>query len=237
MVVKWAFIATDQRLWAWILVNITIFIFLVLFLRIYCLGKSQLKHHKQDNRILVKQSNVSIGANTSNEYIIFERLRLICCIILVSYSLWPFQYYISNLNPIELLLLVCLSSMTDLGINIMIAVIAHRTLTSYYKIVRGCHLPKWYKLALFIWVFINGFCSCIIEILSYGFTNKLSIFDTIFNKWAYVYITLESLLFIILFRFLIIIANIFSKIYKYEKRRGMKTDAVNIVYLYCLNML
>ena len=227
--VTWTYDITDRRLWAWIGVNSIMFIFIIMFFYIYILGKYQ----SEENRLKrMKVSNVSIGVSTNNDYKIFDRLRLLCCFILICYSIWPFQFYLSNLKQYERLLIVCCSSIADLGVTLMITIIAHRTLTSYHKIVKGIQLPSCYNFILITFFICNGICSFLIEILSYGFVNKLNIFDTIYNYWAYPYIAAESILFILLFRFLVKIAIIFSKIFKYEKSRGLRpTDQVNHLYI------
>jgi len=116
--------------------------------------------------------------------------------------------------------------LADFGTSIVIAMIAHRTFKSYHKIVRGTKLPQHYNVILFTYVFIDGLCSSVSDILSYGFQNDL--YDKIYYYWGYVYVGIEIILFCTLFRFISKIIIIFSKIYKYEKSRGTKTDAKEI---------
>lgn len=225
----WAFTSSDKVLWAWVAVNVTIFIFILMFFHIYYLGKRKSRDYRLKS---LKVSNISLANMSSfnDDYVVFDRLRLLSCCVLLCYSIWPLQYYLSDLQSWERLLIVACSSLADFGVTIIIAVIAHRTFKSYHKIVNGNNvIPKYYNIILFTFVVINGLVSCVIEILSYGFVKKFLFFDTVYNDFAYVYISIEMILFIVLFRFLLKIANIFSKIYKYERDKStkfVKTDAV-----------
>ena len=126
MMAELAFESTDRRLWAWIVVNITVFVFIIMFLHIYCLGKSQSRIHRLKT---IKISNISLAnmSSTRDDYIIFDRLRLLSCVILLCYSMWPLQYYFSKLLQWQRLLIVICSSLSDFGLSFIIAVIAHRT--------------------------------------------------------------------------------------------------------------